>query len=75
MNGLFKKKVFEVIYILEMLKNIRIFNFSFMDKIKNLGAINIFVKLRLIVQTYNNYDKMSIFTQLFTILYLNIYRV
>lgn len=56
-----------MISILEMPKNIKIFNSCFVDKIKNIGTANILEKLRLVVQTYNNHDKMSILTQLLTI--------
>ena len=49
MNGLLEKKVFKMVFILKVPKNIRIFNSWFVDEIKNIGAANIFKKSRLIV--------------------------
>lgn len=49
-NGLFEKEVFEVVSILEVPKNIRIFNFCFVDKIKNIKTGKVFKKLKLVVQ-------------------------
>ena len=66
-NGLFKKRVFKVVFILEVLKNIRIFNSCFVDEIKNIRTAKAFEKSRLIVQAYNDYNKMSILTQSLTI--------
>lgn len=60
-NSLFKKKDFELVFILKMLKNIKIFNSCFVNKIKNIKIANAFEKLRLIIEIYNNYNKMSIF--------------
>ena len=63
MNGLLEKGVFEVVSISEVPKNIRIFNSRFVDEIKNIGTANAFEKSRLVVQAYNDHDKMSILTQ------------
>lgn len=49
MNSLLEKSVFEVVFILKVPKNIKIFNFHFIDKIKNIGVANTFEKLRLII--------------------------
>ena len=62
-NGLLEKGVFEVVSISEVPKNIRIFNSRFVDEIKNIGTANAFEKSRLVVQAYNDHDKMSILTQ------------
>ena len=62
-NALLKKRGFKVVFILKMLKNIKIFNSYFVDKIKNIGIINIFEKLRWVVKVYNNHDKKSILIQ------------
>ena len=62
MNGLLEKRVFGVVSISEMPKNIRVFNSYFVNKIKNIRAANAFKKSRLVVQVYNNYDKILIFT-------------
>ena len=63
MNGLIEKGVFEVVSISEVPKNIKIFNSRFVDEIQNIGAANAFEKSRLVVQAYNDHDKMSILTQ------------
>lgn len=62
-NGLFEKEVFKIVFILKVLKNIKIFNFCFVDEIKNIEIANAFKKSRLVVQTYNDYNKISIFIQ------------
>ena len=49
-NGLLKKRVFEVVSISKVPKNIRIFNSRFVDKIKNFAAANAFEKSRIVVQ-------------------------
>lgn len=49
MNDLLKKGVFEVVSILEMPKNVKIFNFCFVNKIKNIKIANTFEKLRLVI--------------------------
>ena len=67
MNGLLKKRVFELVFILKVLKNIKIFNFYFMNKIKNLEIANTFEKSKLVIKTYNDYDKILILAQLFII--------
>lgn len=49
-NGLvLKKRVFEVVFILELLKNIRVFNFYFINEIKNIEIVNAFEKSRLVI--------------------------
>lgn len=63
MNDLFEKGVFEVVSISEGPKNIRIFNSRFVEEIKNVRTANAFEKSRLIVQAYNDHDKISILTQ------------
>lgn len=62
-NGLLEKGVFEVVSISEVPKNTRIFNSRFVYEIKNIGTANAFEKSRLVVQAYNDHDKMSILTQ------------
>lgn len=56
-----------MISILEMPKNIKTFNSCFIDKIKNMEIVNIFEKLKLIIQVYNNYNKISILIQSYII--------
>lgn len=63
LDSLLEKSVFKVVLILELPKNIKIFNSRFVDKIKNIGTTNAFQKSKLIVQGYNNHDKTSILTQ------------
>lgn len=48
-NGLFEKRVFEVVFILKIQKNIKIFNFCFINKIKNIEIVNVFEKLKLVI--------------------------
>lgn len=67
MNRLFEKKVFKMISILEVSQNIGIFNSYFIDEIKNIEVANVWEKSRSVVQVYNDHNKMSTFTQLYSI--------
>lgn len=50
-----------MISILEVIKNIKIFNSCFVNNIKNIKVANaLFEKYKLVVQAYNNHNKMSI---------------
>ncbi len=66
-NDLLKRQVFEIIIISEVFKNVRIFNFCFVDEIKHLDISQTYEKFRLIIQTYNDYEKTLMLTQAFTI--------
>ncbi len=66
-NDLFKRQVFEIIIISKMSKNIRIFNFCFVDEIKHSDTSQTYEKSRLIVQTYNDHEKTLMLTQAFII--------
>lgn len=61
-NGLLKKKAFEVNSFSNIFSKIRIFHFCFIDKIKNKRTAIIFVKSKLMIQAYNNYSKEKILT-------------
>lgn len=63
MNGLLEKRVFEIISISKIHKNIRILSSCFMNEIKNVETANALEKSRLVVQVYNDYDKISILIQ------------
>jgi hypothetical protein len=56
-NDLLKKRVFELIIIDAVLRNVRIFNFKFVDEIKHLNISDVYEKFRLMIQTYNDHDK------------------
>lgn len=66
-NEFFEKNVFELVFIFEILARIRIFNSRFVNKMKNIERITIFEKFKLMSQIFNDHDKISIFTQKFTI--------
>ncbi len=66
-NDLLKRQIFEIIIIFEVFKNIRIFNFRFVDKIKHSDISQTYEKFRLIVQIYNNHEKTLMLTQAFII--------
>lgn len=61
-NSLLKKNIFEIISISDIFNRIKIFNFYFIDKIKNKKTAMGFKKLKKIIQTYNNYNKEEIVT-------------
>jgi hypothetical protein len=49
-NDLLKRQIFEIIIILEVLKNVRIFNFRFVDEIKHSNISQAYKKSRLMIQ-------------------------
>lgn len=51
---LLEKDVFKVVTSKNILKNVEIFNFCFIDKIKNSDMDMTYKKSRVIVQVYNN---------------------
>jgi hypothetical protein len=62
-NDLLKRQVFEIITISEVLKNVRIFNFRFVDEIKHSDISQAYEKFRLMIQTYNDHEKTLMLTQ------------
>jgi hypothetical protein len=62
-NNLLKRQVFEITTISEVLKNVRIFNFRFVDEIKHSDISKTYKKLRLVIQTYNDHEKTLVLTQ------------
>jgi hypothetical protein len=66
-NDLLEKRVFELIIIDAVLRNVRIFNFRFVDEIKHSDISDVYEKSRLVIQTYNDHDKTLVLTQSSTI--------
>lgn len=66
-NDLLDRDVFEIISLIDVPHEIRIFNSRFVNKIKHFGTSEAYEKFRLIVQTYNDHDKKMILTQSSTI--------
>ncbi len=62
-NDLLKRQIFEIIIISEVLKNVRIFNFRFVDEIKHPDISQAYEKYRLMIQTYNDHEKTLMLTQ------------
>ncbi len=62
-NDLLKRQIFELIIISKVSKNVRIFNFRFVDEIKHSDTSQAYEKSRLIVQTYNDHEKTLVLTQ------------
>ena len=62
-DELLKKKIFKFVNISEIFQNIKIFNARFVNEIKNENTEKIFEKSRLIMQTYNDFNKNQVFTQ------------
>ncbi len=60
---LLEKRVFELIIIDAVLRNVRIFNFKFVDEIKHSDIADVYEKFTLIIQIYNDHDKTLMFTQ------------
>lgn len=62
-NELLKKKIFNLINKNNVSSNIRIFNARFVNEIKNENTKKTYEKSRLIIQTYNDFEKNQIFIQ------------
>jgi hypothetical protein len=60
---LLKRQIFKIIIIFEVFKNIRIFNFRFVDEIKHSIISQTYEKFRLIIQIYNDHEKTLMLTQ------------
>ncbi len=62
-NDLLKRRVFELIIIENVSRDVRIFNFKFVNEIKHSNTSDVYEKFRLMIQTYNDQDKTLILTQ------------
>jgi hypothetical protein len=62
-NDLLKRQIFELIINSKVFKNVRIFNFRFVDEIKHFDISQAYEKSRLMIQTYNDYEKTLVLTQ------------
>ncbi len=58
-----KRRVFELIIIETVSRDVRIFNFRFVDEIKYSSTSDAYEKFRLMIQAYNDQDKTLILTQ------------
>ena len=56
-NELLKKNVFKIINHEDVFKDIRIFNFRFVNEIKHFNIDLIYEKSRLMIQIYNDLNK------------------
>jgi hypothetical protein len=63
LNSLMKKDVFKIIKSSEVPIDARIFNYRFVDEIKNKGIPQAYEKSQLVVQVFNNKGKDTILTQ------------
>ncbi len=54
-----------------MFKNVRIFNFRFVDEIKHSDISQAYKKSKLMIQIYNNHEKTLMLTQTFIIQRMN----
>jgi hypothetical protein len=70
-NDLLEKRVFELIIIDAVFRNVRIFNFKFVDEIKHSDISDVYEKFKLMIQTYNDHDKTLMLTQSFIIQRMN----
>ncbi len=66
-NDLLEKRVFELITINVVLRDVRIFNFRFVDEIKHFDTTETYEKSRLVIQIYNDHDKTLMLIQSSTI--------
>ena len=56
-NELLNKNFFDVLLLIEVFSEIKLFNFRFVDEIKNLEISTAFEKFRLMIQTFNDQKK------------------
>ena len=70
-NGLLNKGVFDVLILTEVPRGVRLFNFRFVDKIKNPRTSAAFEKSRLMVQAFNDRGKEMVIIQSLTIQRMN----
>ena len=63
-NELLKKNCYEVVFIESVSEEIKIFNSRFVNEIKNQKMTAAFEKSRLVVQIYNDHEKLIILTQI-----------
>ena len=66
-NSLLEKGAFKFVTISDISIKMRIFNYCFVDEIKNEGIATAFEKSRLVIQAYNNDAQEEILTQASTI--------
>ena len=71
LSKLLKKNVFKIINFDDVSKHVRVFNLRFVNKIKHLNTNKIFEKSKLIVQTYNDFNKNLMLISLLTIQQVN----
>ncbi len=62
-NDLVEEKIFEMIIISEVFEDVRIFNFRFVDEIKHSSISQTYEKFRLVIQVYNNHEKVLVLIQ------------
>ncbi len=62
-NDLLEKRVFELITINVVRRDVRIFNSRFVDEIKHSRTTDVYEKSRLVIQTYNDHDKTLMLIQ------------
>jgi hypothetical protein len=61
-KGLLKKGVFELVNPKDIPQGNKVFNFRFINEIKNFNTNKTFKKSRLVIQAYNNPEKDLILT-------------
>jgi hypothetical protein len=61
-NDLLQRRVFELIIIETVSRDVQIFNFRFVDEIKHSSTSDAYEKFRLVIQAYNDQDKTLILT-------------
>ena len=62
LNELFEKRIFEIIYIDNLLIEARVFESRFVNQMKNEEIEKAFEKSRLIIQAFNDSKKQKILT-------------
>jgi hypothetical protein len=66
-NDLLERRVFELIIIENVSRDIPIFDFRFVNEIKYSDTSDAYEKSRLVIQIYNDHDKAQVLTQSFII--------
>jgi hypothetical protein len=62
LTKLLTKDVFDIVKLSKIPNKIRLFNFRFVNQVKNKGTNKAFKKSRLVIQAYNNSEKALVLT-------------
>ena len=63
MAGLINTNIFKLVHFSDISESMRIFNFRFINEMKNAETDKAFKKSKLVIQTYNDLEKSIVLMQ------------